>query len=90
MFCKTSVNAFSMRKSFTGNRSTVDANGATVDQLLRDLDGQFPGLRFRIIDEQDKIRPHVKVFVNGDQVWKIEGGLSPDDDVAIVQAFSGG
>jgi molybdopterin converting factor small subunit len=76
--------------SYTGDRSVVEADGATVDQLVRDLDGRFPGLRFRIIDEQDRIRPHVKVFVNGAQVWEIGAPVAPADEVAIVQAFSGG
>jgi molybdopterin converting factor small subunit len=80
----------SVLHSYTGDKSEVEARGETVDQLLRDLDRQFPGLRFRIIDEQDKIRPHVKVFVNREQVWSVEAALAPKDDVAIVQAFSGG
>ena len=76
--------------SYTQNRSSVEAAGADLDQLTRDLDRQFPGLRFRIIDEQDQIRPHVKIFVNGDQERALSRKLAGTDEVAIVQAFSGG
>lgn len=76
--------------SYTSGKSTVDANGTTVDQLTRDLDQQFPGLRFRIIDEQENIRPHVKIFVNRNQIFSLNTKLEASDEVAIVQAFSGG
>ena len=76
--------------SYTANVSLVDASGATVDDVTRDLDRQFPGLRFRVIDEQDKVRPHVKFFVNRVQVFDIRTPLVPTDEIAIVQAFSGG
>lgn len=76
--------------SYTGNKATVDAGGATLDELTRDLDRQYPGLRFRMIDEQDQIRPHVKIFVNREQVRDLESAVNPTDDVAIIQAFSGG
>ena len=76
--------------SYTGSRSVVEASGATLAQITRDLDRQFPGIRFRIIDEQDQIRPHVKIFVNGTQVRDLAAPLTAADEVAIIQAFSGG
>ena len=76
--------------SYTHSQSTVEATGKTVEEVTRDLDRQFPGLRFRIIDEQDNVRPHVKIFVNGHQIFELSTAVSPSDTVAIVQAFSGG
>ena len=76
--------------SYTGHRAVVDADGATVDAVMRDLDRQFPGLRFRIIDEQDRMRPHMRFFVNGEQVFDLARPLRAGDDVQIVQALSGG
>lgn len=76
--------------SYTGNKSQVSARGATLDEVTRDLDRQFPGLRFRVIDEQDRIRPHVKFFVNGEQVRELATQVKETDEVAIIQAFSGG
>lgn len=71
-------------------RSEVEARGNTMAELLADLDRQFPGLRFRIVDEQDHMRRHMRFFVNGEQVFDLAHPLKPDDDVAIVQALSGG
>lgn len=76
--------------SYTANRSVVDAVGSTVDELTRDLDRQFPGIRFRMIDEQDAIRPHIKFFLNGHQIRELTTPVSASDDFAIIQAFSGG
>ena len=68
----------------------VEAEGATMAEMLLDLDRQFPGLRFRVIDEQDRMRPHMRFFVNGRQVYDLGLELRPDDSVHIVQALSGG
>ena len=50
-------------RSYTGGQSEVEASGTTLDDVLRDLDRQFPGFRFRVIDEQDRVRRHVIIFV---------------------------
>ena len=70
--------------------SHVDAGGATLGELLADLDRQFPGLRFRMVDEQDRLRPHMRVFVDGQAVHDLARPLRPGADVNIVQALSGG
>lgn len=71
-------------------KSEVEACGETLSDLLTDLDRQYPGLRFRIIDEQDRMRAHIRFFVNGAQVFDMQHVLSPGDAVFIVQALSGG
>ncbi len=76
--------------SYTKNTATVDASGSTVDQVTHDLERQFPGIRFRMIDEQEKIRPHLKFFVNKEQTFDLKAPLAATDELAIVQAFSGG
>jgi molybdopterin synthase sulfur carrier subunit len=76
-------------RSYTG-RAQVEAEGATFAELAADLDRQFPGIRFRMIDEQDQVRRHMRVFINGAQVFDLNRPLKPGDDVAIVQALSGG
>ena len=75
--------------SYTG-KSEVDADGATLTDLLADLDRQYPGLRFRVIDEQDQMRPHMRFFINGEQVFDMTHPLRPTDVVYLVQALSGG
>jgi sulfur-carrier protein len=77
-------------RSYTGQRSEVDADGATVDDLLIDLDRHHPGIRFRVVDEQGRLRRHMKVFVNAEVVRDLATTLAPDDDVVLMQALSGG
>jgi molybdopterin converting factor small subunit len=75
---------------YTNERREVSASGGTLDELLRDLDRQFPGIRFRMIDEQDGLREHMRIFINGRQVRDIRIRLGERDEVQIIQALSGG
>ncbi len=68
----------------------VEARGATLTDLMADLERQYPGLRFRVIDEQDRMRGHIRFFVNGEQVFEMDRALEASDSVQIVQALSGG
>ena len=77
-------------RSYTNERREVEADGATLGELLADLDRRYPGIRFRMIDEQDAIRRHIRIFVNGDQVRALGVPLARADEVFIVQALSGG
>ena len=70
--------------------SRVDASGDTLDALFLDLDRHHPGLRFRVVDEQDRLRPNMRIFVNGLGVRELGHALQPSDFVAIVLALSGG
>ena len=76
--------------SYTAHRREVEAVGATLDELFDDLDRRYPGIRFRVIDEQDAIRPHIKIFVNREQAPAIDRRLAPADEVLVVAALSGG
>ncbi len=76
-------------RSYTG-AAEVDGQGSTLDEVLVDLDRRHPGLRFRIVDEQDRMRPHVRFFVDGVQVFDLGRRLAAGESVQIVQALSGG
>lgn len=76
-------------RSYTGTRE-VEASGSTLGAVLADLDGRYPGIRFRMVDEQDRTRPHMRFFVNRVAVFDLGHPLRPDDELAIVQALSGG
>ena len=75
---------------YTGGLREVEASGKTLDDLLRDLDRQYPGIRFRMIDEQDRIRAHIKLFVNAELERSLDAPLTAKDKVIIVAALSGG
>lgn len=76
--------------SYTERRRQVEAHGETLDALLADLDRRHPGLRFRIVDEQGGIRPHVRFFVNRALVKRLDVPLREEDEIHIFQALSGG
>lgn len=76
-------------RSYT-ETSKAEASGATLAEMLNDLDRRYAGIRFRMIDEQDRIRRHIRIFVNGAQVRDLSQPLTERDEVVIVQALSGG
>ena len=76
-------------RSYT-RQSHVDASGQTLEELFSDLDRRYPGLRFRVVDEQGLLRANMRIFVNGLGVRDLRHPLTPQDDVALVLALSGG
>jgi len=76
-------------RSYT-RASQVEAVGQTLDELFEDLERRYPGLRFRVVDEQSLLRPNMRIFVNGIGVRELQHALQPDDFVAVVLALSGG
>jgi molybdopterin converting factor small subunit len=70
--------------------SQVEATGATLDEVLKDLNRQYPGIRFRIIDEQQQVRRHMRIFISGASVNALTFPLQMNDEVVIIQALSGG
>ena len=76
-------------RSYTES-SEVAVSGATLAAVLDELDRLYPGIRFRMIDEQDRIRRHIRLFVNGAQVHDLAQPLGASDELVIVQALSGG
>ena len=77
-------------RSYTGKQSVVEADGNTVGTLMLDLDRRFPGFRFRIIDEQDQIREHVRIFLNRELARDLATPIQPGEEVRIIMAISGG
>ena len=76
-------------RSYTGD-AQVEAVGDTLDALFADLERRYPGLRFRVVDEQGQLRPNMRIFVNGLGVRDLAHALRADDFVAVVLALSGG
>jgi MoaD family protein len=76
-------------RSYTG-APEVEADGATLAALLDDLDRRYPGFRFRVVDEQGRLRANLRIFVNGRDRRDLGHALQPGDAVAIVLALSGG
>lgn len=77
-------------RSYTARQGEVQADGATLAEVLAALEHRYPGFRFRIVTEQDTIRPHIRIFVNEVQARELTFPLRPTDEVYIVCALSGG
>lgn len=77
-------------RSYTTGEALVEAEGATLRQLLDDLDRRHPGLRFRVVDEQGRLRQHMRVFLNRSVATDLDQAVKAGDEVTLMQALSGG
>jgi molybdopterin converting factor small subunit len=77
-------------RSYTDQRAEVEAEGATIGEVLADLDRRYAGLRFRMVDEHGALRRHMRVFLNREIVRDLAAPVSADDELVIMQALSGG
>jgi sulfur-carrier protein len=71
------------------NATWVHATGDTIEEVMADLDRAYPGLRFRVIDEQNAIRKHMRIFLN-DNIAELTETVTEADEVTLMQALSGG
>ncbi|MEY4730517.1 MAG: Sulfur carrier protein CysO [Pseudomonadota bacterium] len=76
--------------SYTNEKRSIDASGTTLAELLHDMEAKYPGIRFRVIDEQGNIRQHIKIFVNKQLVRKLDVHLNVEDEIIFIAALSGG
>lgn len=77
-------------RGYTSGRSEVEAAGGTLLEVLADLERQFTGFRFRVIDEHDRVRRHIIFFVGEDRQEDVNAAIPAGADVTIVGALSGG
>ena len=84
------VHVGSILHEYTQGRTRVEAEGGSLRRVLADLERRYPGLRFRVIDEQDEIRPHIKIFVGETPAADLSVKVGAKDDVHILAALSGG
>ena len=80
-------------RSLTGGNAEVKVEGATVGEVLGNLDGAHPGFKDRLLDDAGGLRRFVNVFVADDDVRYLQGLDTPVPDgetVAIIPAVAGG
>jgi molybdopterin synthase sulfur carrier subunit len=80
-------------RSITKGNAEVPAKGETVDDVMQDLERQFPGLRERLVDEKGELRRFINLYVNEEDVRFLQGrttALKDGDTIAIVPAIAGG
>jgi molybdopterin synthase sulfur carrier subunit len=80
-------------RNLTGNLSKVSGEGSTLVQLVANLEGSYPGMKERVLDESGQLRRFVNIYVNGEDVRFTEGlatSLKDGDEISIVPAVAGG
>ncbi len=75
---------------YTAGAADVVSAGSNLADVVGDLERRFRGLWFRIIDEQDRIRPHINIFVGGEKVDSLAAEVDSSREVHIMGALSGG
>ena len=76
--------------SYTGGLKLIEVEAATVREAIAALDVRFPGLAFRVVDEQRQIRNHMNIFLGEDKVFDLGTAISADSEIYIIGALSGG
>lgn len=79
--------------SLTGGKKEVEAEGATLKELIEDLERRYPGLKERLCDEEGNLRRFINFFVNDEDIRFLQGEETPlkeGDVVSIVPAIAGG
>ncbi len=80
-------------QKLTADKGEVSADGATVQDLLQDLDRQYPGLKDRLCDPNGRLRRFVNVYVNEEDIRFLKQESTPlkdGDEVSIIPAIAGG
>jgi MoaD family protein len=81
-------------RQYAGGASVLELAGdGTVSELLGALGGAYPGVQQRVVDELGALRPHVNVFVNGENIRHLDGmatSIGEGDEVWLLPAISGG
>ena len=76
--------------AYTVGTRELEVKGNTVGDGLAALEKRFPGIRFRLVDEQGRIREHISIFVRGEKAKALSVHVGPSDEMQIVAALSGG
>jgi len=80
-------------RTITRGHAEVQAKGATVGELVDDLERQFPGLRARLLDDGGELRRFINLYVNEEDIRFLQGketAVKDGDTVSIVPAIAGG
>ena len=80
-------------RKYTNSQSKVQAGGATINEVIEDLETQYPGVKSRLCDDSGQIKRYVNVFINGDEIRTLQGAdssVGENDEVSIVPAMAGG
>lgn len=84
------VRVAALLHSYTGGAAVIEVESGTAAEVMAALDRRFPGLVFRVIDEQGQVRPHMKIFVGEEMLRDLRTPVPPGSEIFIVGSLSGG
>ncbi|MBX7181314.1 MAG: MoaD/ThiS family protein [Bacteroidia bacterium] len=80
-------------RKFTNQQSKIEVSGSTLQEAISDLTLQFPDLKKNLLDENNKLRSFVNVFVQDEDIRNLQGELTPiteNNTISIIPAIAGG
>jgi molybdopterin synthase sulfur carrier subunit len=80
-------------RRYTAGQSKAEVSGRTVNEVIENLERQYPGVKSRLCDDKGQIKRYVNVFVNEQEIRALQGANTPlaeRDEVSIVPAMAGG
>jgi molybdopterin synthase sulfur carrier subunit len=80
-------------RKYTNDQAEVDIEGATVGEVLTNMEAQHEGIRQNLVDEAGEVRRFVNVYVNDEDIRFLDGtgtSLKDGDSMTIVPAIAGG
>ena len=80
-------------RKLTNDQETLEVESNTIGEAIDEIEGKFPGIKERLVDEEGEIRRFVNVYVNDEDIRFLENQDTPlkdGDDVSIIPAIAGG
>jgi len=80
-------------RKLTKDQAVVESNGATIEEVLTDLEKNYPGIKERICDEAGQVRRFINIFLNGEDIRFKEGAktkVTGESEISIIPAIAGG
>ena len=88
-----SVRIPTILRTYTAGESEVSASGATLAEVLDDLDANYSGIKARVLDDEGNLRRFVNVYVGNDDVRFLDNLETPTPDgtqISVIPAVAGG
>jgi molybdopterin synthase sulfur carrier subunit len=80
-------------RRYTAGQSKAQVSDGTINEIIEDLERQYPGVKSRLCDDSGQIKRYVNVFVNDEEIRALQGAdtaVADRDEVSIVPAMAGG
>ena len=80
-------------RKLTQGLEEVSASGATIGDVITDLEAKYPGLKERLCDDKGQVRRFVNIFANDEDIrflQNLETPVKDADEISIVPAIAGG